>query len=293
MKLRNLCLPLICVFALLFTSLSLAGSDYHRGIYLTQYTAMNTKKLNYFIQEAKATGINTFVIDTELVSKRYGENMQLLPKNGIRYVARIIVFPGGANAAQLKNKAIWEKKWKLVKYALDLGASEIQLDYIRYSHHTKASDKNAEDVVKVIKYFRNQMSSVNSKAKLQVDVFGIATIKPSVHIGQNLPMFAETVDAINPMVYPSHYEPFLSHSQQPYKTVLDAVTALRENIKPSVNVYAWIEVFNYRYPMSYAKRVNYIEAEIQAAKNAGASGWYAWSPNNKYTALFDALKRTR
>lgn len=264
---------------------------FSRGIYLTQNTAENTRKMQYLIRRAKETGIDTFVIDIYRSNKRYANNIALVKKNGIRYVARVVVFPYGGTRAQLHNRKYWEKRWQRAAKAVRLGADSIQLDYIRYNVKTRASRQNAHDVHRVIKFFKKKLEGTG--VKLQIDVFGIAALKPSHTIGQNPGLFADTVDAICPMVYPSHYEPYRVHAVQPYETVLKSVLALKRQIKhrPNVNVYAYIELFNYRYPMKRVERQRYIRAQLKAARDAGADGWYAWSARNKYEILFNTLSR--
>ena len=96
-----------------------------RGIYLTQSSLNNTKKLKYFIAKSKLVGINTFVIDYQYRNKRYKPNIRLVKRNGIKYVARIVVFPNGGSRKQVHSRAFWEKKLRLVKGALAAGAEVI------------------------------------------------------------------------------------------------------------------------------------------------------------------------
>src|ERR1044071_6841292 len=74
-----------------------------KGIYVTQATLENTPFLTYLIRNAKASGINAFVVDMEIPSKRYEQNIALVRESGIKYVARIIMFPDGGTTAQIKN----------------------------------------------------------------------------------------------------------------------------------------------------------------------------------------------
>lgn len=265
-----------------------------KGLYLTEYTALIPKKMQYFIQQAKELGVDTFVIDTEFKNTRYEKNIKLVKDNGIRFVARITVFPDGGTPAQVKSRAYWEKCWKNVQYALSLGASEIQLDYIRYKASQKPSPQNAKDIFQVIQFFKDKMKSTG--IPLQLDVFGISTIKPSVWIGQNLPLFATAVDALNPMVYPSHFEPFRIHAVTPYETVNSSIHYLKKQLGEEakrVRIYAYIEQTNYRYPLTYQQKLKYFAAQMKGAQDAGVTGWYVWSPNNKYNVLFQVLRDAR
>ncbi len=125
-----------------------------------------------------------------------------------------------------------------------------------------------------------------------MDVFGIASFGESKHIGQDLKLLAQAADVLCPMVYPSHFDPYLFHARRPYETIFGALSALREqfNNKVPVKIYAYIELSNYRYPLSGAKRTAYIQAQMKAVKDAKADGWYAWSAHNKYDYLFRILE---
>lgn len=259
------------------------------GIYISQNTAQNTKKMNYLINQSKRVGINTFIIDTKHRNSTYARNVKMVRTNGIRFVSRVVIFPGGGTHAQVMNQGIWAKKLALAKYAVSLGAQSIQLDYIRYNVKGQSSPQKAHNIKRVIKYFRDNLPS---HVKLQIDIFGVAAHKPSNTIGQNVKLFAPYLNAICPMVYPSHYEPFRYHATRPYNTVLKSVSALKRQLGrgSKVRVYAYIELYNYRYPMSRAQRMSYTRAQIQAAKDAGANGYYVWSARNQYDILFDVLK---
>lgn len=279
---KSLFLCLLCLPVLSFA--------FDRGLYITAAKATHPEFVEMLIKNAKATGIDTFVVDVEYKNTRYAKSIALIKQSGIRYVARLVIFPDGGTQKEVLSKPYWEKRWNTALYAVSLGASAIQLDYIRYKHTVPTLDRNVQDVARVVRFFREKAKE--SKVGLQIDIFGVAALKPSRTIGQDVALIAPNVDTINPMVYPSHYEPYLKHAVAPYKTVLESVVALKRQLKafPEVKVNAYIELFNYRYPMSTATRFKYIEAQMQAAKDAGANGYYVWSANNKYMPLFQVLK---
>ena len=271
----------------LFTT---AKAEMIQGIYLTQGTLENTDYLTYLIEHAKAVGINTFVVDLERPSAKTKANVELLKKNNINYFARIIVFPDGGHPDQIESPAYWAKRYELIKDAIAYGAQQIQLDYIRYSSKEPASPEHAKNIIKVVQWFKSRVEQ--DHIPLQVDVFGIASFGESKHIGQNLQMMAQNVDALCPMVYPSHYVPYDIHSEKPYQTIYGSLKAIQKqfNDKVPVKLYAYIEMYNFRYPSSGDKRLSYIAAEIKAVKEAGADGWFAWSAHNQYDYLFRLLE---
>lgn len=280
----------IILLLLIVSNPIFAADTWVKGIYITQSTMENSAKVNYLIHRAKESGINTFVVDVTRNNTAYKKNIAKVINSGIRYVARIVVFPDGGTKAQVLSQAYWQKKYRLVQLALQMGAKEIQLDYIRYKASQPRSAQNVKDIYNVIKWFRNNLQAQH--IPLQIDVFGVATLSKSLYIGQDVVVFAEVVNAICPMVYPSHYEPYEKYAKMPYFTVKHFLQAMRAQFDESipVNVYPYIELSNYRYPLSQAEKLEYINEQIRAVEDTYADGWFAWSPNNHYDNLFTVLQ---
>lgn len=280
------------IFSLFFIG-NACAQQWVRGIYLTQWTAENSKLLQKFISKSKKCGINTFVVDCKRDSLAYRKNIPLLQKNNIRYVARIVVFPNGGTDEQILSKKYWQEKYRLVELATELHADEIQLDYIRYNSAQDPSPENAENIHKVIKWFRKRLAKQN--VPLQIDVFGVAGFGHEMHIGHNLKLFGSDVDAICPMVYPSHYEPYKKHAKAPYNIIASTLEALHSqfNYETPCKIYPYIELSNYRYPLTHQQRLAYINQQLKAVEDGDADGWFAWSPGNKYDILFKVLNRNK
>lgn len=205
-------------------------------------------------------------------------------------MARIVVFPHGGTKAQVLSLPYRHRKYKLIKQAIALGANEIQLDYIRYHDKNRASRQNVKDIYQVIKWFHDRLKPQH--IPLQIDIFGLVTKYDLLSIGQSARAFAPIVEAMCPMVYPSHYIPAHKHSRQPYNTVLSSLRALKAqfNGHPPFKIYAFIEVSNYLYRYSGQQKLQYINEQIKGVLDSRVDGWYAWSPRNKYKALFQVLK---
>jgi hypothetical protein len=281
----------IIAFSAVFFLLGLfnQASAFSRGIYITQSTAQNKVKMAYLIAQSKKYGIDTFIIDVNGKSKSYAASVKNVVQQGIHYVARVVIFPHGATHAQVGDKNIWAKRLGLAKYAIGLGASSIQLDYIRFRSENPPSPAKAKRILTVVQYFKNQLAPYH--VTLQMDIFGVAALKPAHTIGQDVNLLASAVNAFCPMVYPSHYEPFREHAVRPYETILHSVTALKKQLQnhSGVSVFAYIELFNYRYPLSPQQKIKYINAQMKAAHDGGANGWYVWSATNHYKPLFQVL----
>lgn len=282
--------PLIVIF-----SFSTAKA-WDTGIYLTQYMIENPKKLNYLLSEAKATGINTFVVDHDYYSKHYAPAVAKIKAAGIKVVARIVVFTNGGTAEQVHSIPHREKIYKLVKDAINAGVQVVQLDYIRYSSRMPANPQHAKDVYEVIKWFKTKMTA--EKIPMEIDIFGEVSYYPSMHIGQDLKMFADSIDGVNPMVYPSHFWPYQKYSAEPYKTINDSLKALVSHFdgKPPFKIHAFIEATNFHYinKTSNADKQRYLLQEIRAVEDSqGVAGWYVWSANNVYGNLFQVLRNNK
>jgi hypothetical protein len=261
-----------------------------KGIYITQSTLEHSARLTYLIEQAKASGINTFVIDFNKLTKLYQRNITLVKDSGLRYVARIVVFADGGSDAQILSEPYWNKKYQLMQQAVALGAQEIQLDYIRYNTKQPPSSQNAKNVTKVIQWYKTKLAAMN--IPLQADVFGVTGIREELRIGQNVKLIGPHVDALCPMVYPSHYEPYKIHAVTPYETVYTSLDSLKKQFNNQIpfKLYPYIELSNYRYPLSTEQRHAYIRAQLKAVNDVQADGWFAWSPNNKYEHLFRVLQ---
>lgn len=260
-----------------------------KGIYISQSTLEDRKHLEYLIRRSKEAGINTFIIDMNHVTSAYEKNILLVKNSGIRYVARVVVFPFGADHQKMHSESYWMTRYRLVDAAIKLGADEVQLDYIRYAASNSPSPKNAQDVHNVISWFKEK---IDNRAKLQIDVFGESSFKESPRIGQNIPVFAPSVDAVCPMLYPSHFEPFREHVKRPYDIIYAALTKLKGQFasgKVPFKLYPYIELSNYRYSLTDEQLIGYINAQVKAVEDANADGWYAWSANNKYDRLFNIM----
>lgn len=279
--------------AFILLSISFSAWSWDRGIYLTQFMVENPDKLDYFIREAKASGINTFVIDHDYYSSKYAPAIAKVKAAGIKTVARIVVFSDGGNYKQVHSQEHLDKKLKMINDAIDAGVQVIQLDYIRYSSKQPANPQHAKDIYKIIKWFKAKTNARN--VPMEIDIFGEVSYYPSMHIGQDIKMFADSVDGVNPMVYPSHFWPYQKYSADPYKTINNSLKALLHqfNGKPPFKVHAFIEAANYHYlkKTTTAQKQKYLLEEIKAVEDTpGVSGWYVWSANNIYDNLFKVLK---
>jgi hypothetical protein len=260
-----------------------------KGIYIAQSTLENREYLQYLIDQSQQTGINTFVVDLNVVTNTYERNILLIKNSGIRYVARIRLLAAEVNEEQLKSEAYWLSRFRMVEAALNLGAEEIQLDYDHHGNINNLAALNSIEVQKMLSWFKNK---IGNQAKLQADVHGIHEFNtiPSKHHGNSNTAF--NIDACCPVLYPTRFEPYREHAKRPFELVYTALTKFKNTFDGATpfEIYPYIEVSNYRHKFSEQQLQGYIHSQIAAVEAAKADGWYAWNANNKYDNLFAILK---
>ena len=104
---------------------------------------------------------------------------------------------------------------------------------------------NALDIREILRFFKKRINEHGSQ--LQIDVFGEVGLAPSMHIGQDISVFAPEIDKVCPMVYPSHYEPYQEHALKPYETIYTSLMGMKRQMgNQQVPILAYIELFNFR-----------------------------------------------
>ena len=189
----------------------------------------------------------------------------------------------------------------LVKEVVDLGADEVQLDYVRFpvqdsagtvmlppdGHRTKAIAAFVERV---------HAATAARHVPLSLDVFGIAASGPRGDIealGQNLILLGAESEAISPMVYPSHYPVGFLGFDQPgdhpelvgFGTKAGVAKLAAGQIAGTI-IRPWLQAASFR---TTTFGPAYILDEIRSAEDSGAVGWLMWDAGNSYWAVWRAL----
>jgi hypothetical protein len=197
---------------------------------------------------------------------------------------------------------------KVSDYALDLareaykrGFDEVQFDYVRFASDGQISaiqypahDPQTETKVEVMQRFFEKTGGTlqNEGIPVSYDLFGMTFWnKNDFNIGQRLLDVYPHADFISPMVYPSHYpDGFYGHANPalaPYWIVNESLNRgaqmmknerdiLEEESRPKLR--PWIQDFD----IGAVYTPQRIRAQIDAARDAGASGWMLWNARNVY-----------
>ena len=199
---------------------------------------------------------------------------------------------------------VWEYLTELAEMAADLGFDEIQYDYVRFP---VGSDANAADYgVDMEAYPKRQaiqdfLSYAGDRLHkkgcvVTADVFGtiIGSETDVQTVGQDYTALGQTVDAISPMVYPSHYANGVFGLKvpdaNPYETVSAAMQGSVEELQeiPEAEravVRPWLQAFTATWvPGHISYNGTQIREQIQAVYDAGYEEWILWNATNRYSA---------
>ncbi|HPD20612.1 MAG: putative glycoside hydrolase [Desulfomonilia bacterium] len=251
--------------------------------------------------------------------EKYYPNIEELPKlveflhrMGIHVAARVVVFH---DPIMSRNRPEWcinrEKNWldpanpDVQKYILTVieelvenGVDEIQLDYIRY-HADGRTDTGVEGVSRtdVIASFLEKVYAITKPrgVLLSVDMFGIVIWQRDVDVlvvGQDIAKMKHHVDIISPMLYPSHFSPGFdgvkNPADDPYRFIHNGIKRMKELVGDEVVIRPWLQSFPLRVTTGFDAR--YIRTQIEAARDAGGTGWLLWSPGNHYNDAYRAMQ---
>lgn len=192
---------------------------------------------------------------------------------------------------------------ELAKEVAKLGVDEIQFDYIRfptlgynpdvfYYFQKEEPEKQKHEVIaEFLSRARKELQPYG--VKLSIDVFGIIAWNEQSDIdatGQSISVLADYVDAVYPMVYPSHFGPgFGGHknpADEPYFFIQDSVKKFQSLIGERAEIIPWIQGFPYRVTNF---NTQYLREQIRALEDLGIPSFAVWSAANRYDVSLPAF----
>lgn len=196
--------------------------------------------------------------------------------------------------------AVREYVAAIARDAYAQGFDEINLDYVRFPSDGPLKDLDltgfAKPKAETMQDFFVAMREALSDIPLSADVFGLTmSAKDDVGIGQKATLIAPSVDALAPMVYPSHFwngtYGIAVPAAEPYKVIhkslsdgiakLEAVGIDKSKLRP------WFQDFDL---VGVPYTAELVRAQIQAAHDLGIDSYMMWDPTNEYTREVYATK---
>ena len=212
-------------------------------------------------------------------------DLALLRPDGSRWLNN-----GGLGWVNPYDDRVWRYVVGVGKAAAKAGFDEIQFDYVRFPSdgdvsqivfRHKVREPKGATIARFLRYAGAQLHPLD--VRVSADVFGLAATH-DLGIGQVPRRAAKYVDALYPMVYPSHFSSgeygIPDPDAYPGRTVARALFDFRRQVKGTKTaLIPWLQDF------SLAHRYGLIEVtdQIAAARRQHARGFLLWNPEGVYT----------
>ena len=188
------------------------------------------------------------------------------------------------------DRRVWDYNVSLAEVAARAGFDEIQFDYVRFPtdgdvdaivYPNKTSTPPGWVIAEFVHYASKRLKPLG--VRVSTDVFGLSATR-DLGIGQIPKRISKYVDAVYPMVYPSHYGSgeygLEDPNAAPGPTVEWSLSDFRRELKQSkAKLIPWLQDFSYGRTYGLAD----VKAQIEAARLMGARGYLLWNPLGIYT----------
>jgi len=197
----------------------------------------------------------------------------------------------GLGWANLYDKRVWDYNLSVAKAAVRAGFDEIQFDYVRFPSDGpieeavfahEAHEPQGWTVARFVHYASAVLKPMG--VRVSADVFGLSATH-DLGIGQVPRRLSKYLDAVYPMVYPSHYRAgefnLLNPSATPGQTVAFSLRDFRNDlVGRKTMLIPWLEDFSLT---SERRPASEVWAQIRAARKYRTRGFLLWNPTGVYT----------
>jgi hypothetical protein len=187
-------------------------------------------------------------------------------------------------------KRVWDYNLRIAQAAARAGFDEIQFDYVRFPSDGdiesavfpgKRNEAMGVTIARFVHYATKRLKPMG--VRVSVDVFGLSATR-DLGIGQSPRRLSKIVDAIYPMVYPSHYGPgeygLESPVSVPGRTVGRSLRDFRRQMRRgNAQLVPWLEDFSF----SGRTTLTHVQEQIRAARRWKSGGFLLWNPSGVYT----------
>jgi hypothetical protein len=185
------------------------------------------------------------------------------------------------------DREAWEYPLALAVEACQLGFDEIQFDYVRFpsdgdlsiiAYDTAVDAQVRADTISA--FLAEARTRLHAEGcAVSADIFAIVlSVGDDQGIGQLLEEVSQSVDALSPMIYPSHYSTgwlnFDDPNAHPTEVVGQAIDAGLPRLQGAM-LRPWLQAFYYD--------AGQIADEIRQADDNGL-GWLLWNATSEYQA---------
>jgi len=192
------------------------------------------------------------------------------------------------------DRRVWKYNVDVAEAAARAGFDEIMFDYVRFPSDGpietavwpgRVKERMGVTIGRFLEYARGRLEPLG--VRVSAAVFGLAATR-DLGIGQRPRYLAPHLDAIYPMVYPSHYSPgeygIEDPDGHPGATVQMSLRTFRRALRGTdVRIVPWLQDFTLGHTYGLAQ----VQAQIDAARRMGSAGYLLWNAAGVYTT--DAL----
>jgi len=189
------------------------------------------------------------------------------------------------------DERVWKYNVDIAEAAARAGFDEIMFDYVRFPSDgnlkamkflRKQPETKSQTIARFLQFARNRLEPLD--VRVSAAVFGLAATR-DLGIGQDPRKLAPYLDAISPMVYPSHFGPGELDIRNPAAAPGDIVSRALGDFNrvlrgQDTDIVPWLQDFTQNH-RPYT--LDDVRAQIGAAQRRGAEGYLLWNSGALYT----------
>ena len=187
------------------------------------------------------------------------------------------------------DQRVWKYNVDVAEGAARAGFDEIMFDYVRFPSDgdveaavfpRKTRDRKEEVIARFLAYARERLSPLG--VRVSAAVFGLSATR-DLGIGQRPRLLAPHVDALYPMVYPSHYGSgeygIEDPNAAPGATVTMSLRHFRRAVRgTAAKLIPWLQDFSLGRTYTLAD----VRLQVAAARRLASAGFLLWNAAGVY-----------
>jgi hypothetical protein len=188
------------------------------------------------------------------------------------------------------DRRVWDYNMDIAEVAARAGFDEIQLDYVRFPtdgdidgavYPRKTATPPGWVIPQFVQYASKRLKKLG--VRVTADVFGLSASR-DLGIGQIPRRISRYVDAVYPMVYPSHYNPgeygIADPNAQPGETVFTSLRHFKRELRGrQAEIIPWLQDFS----LGRTYGISEVRAQIESARLQDTRGYMLWNAAGEYT----------
>jgi hypothetical protein len=225
------------------------------------------------------------VFDDPVLSEQRGD-LAIRTSDGSRWVTS-----AGLGWVNPYDRRVWRYNVDIAAAAAVAGFDEIQFDYVRFPsdgdlslirYPGKHDQAMKWTIPAFVQYASKRLHPLG--VRVSVDVFGLSATR-DLGIGQLPRRVSRYVDAVYPMVYPSHYSPGEYNLEDPNAVPGETVTQSLLDFQRALEgrkarLTPWLQDFS----LGRTYTIDDVRSQIQAARSLGTHGFLLWNAEGVYNA---------